>query len=54
MQNDSTYKQKKASGKSKKRAVSDEYLAEVLNKLDESWDSGTKYQKALEDAGIDP
>lgn len=34
MQNNSTYKQKKASGKYKKRAVSDEYLAEVLKKLD--------------------
>lgn len=34
MQNNSTYKQKKASGKSKKRAVSDEYLAEVLKKLE--------------------
>ncbi len=34
MQNNSTYKQKKASGKSKKRAVSDEYLAEVLKKME--------------------
>lgn len=33
MQNNSTYKQKKASGKSKKKAVSDEYLAEVLKKM---------------------
>lgn len=34
MQNNSTYKQTKPSGKSKKRAVSDEYLAEVLKKLE--------------------
>lgn len=26
----------------------------MQSNLAESWDSGTKYQKALEDAGIDP
>lgn len=34
MQNNSTYKQTKASGKSKKKAVSDEYLAKVLKKME--------------------
>lgn len=34
MQNNRTYQQKKASGKSKKKAVSDDYLAEVLKKME--------------------